>query len=115
MVKASPARSGIQADYPLAGSTLRFPGDVITGQTTVSTATECVQITTETFSARGIRLEVVDSATFYVASGSNAGDNLSSRGIVVKANNGIFIETSNPSTLFVDSAGSSKTISWCVM
>ena len=112
---AGAARAGGQAPWPPTGSSLLGPGSIKTGQTTVVTATECVQVTTETHCPNGIAFEVKDSATFYISSNATAGTSLATTGFVTKANNGIFIQCDDPSTLFVDSAGSNKTISWCIM
>jgi hypothetical protein len=98
-----------------AGSSLLSPGDVKMGHTTVATATECVQVTTETYAPNGIAFEVKDSATYYISAHETAGTDLSGKGLVCKANNGVFIQCDDPSVLFVDSGGSSKTISWCIM
>ena len=97
------------------GSSLKSPGDTKMGHTTVVTATECVQVTTETYAPNGVAFAVVDSSTFYIASHATVGTDLSAVGYVVKANNGGWVQCEDPSTLFVDAAGSSKTISWCIM
>ena len=109
------SRSGPAAPWPPTGSSLLSIGSIKTGQTTVVTATECVQVTTETFAPNGIAFEVKDSATFYIGAHATAGTSLATTGFVTKANNGVFIQIEDPSTLFVDSAGSNKTISWCIM
>ena len=93
---------------------------IVFGQTTVTTAGECVQLTTEKWDHSNNGCDVIivneDSATFYIGTGT-VGTDLSNTGLQLKANNqyGVRIPCLDPSTLRVDSAGSSKSVCYCIV
>ena len=93
--------------------------NIVFGQATVSTATECVQLTTETWEHTEndamVVITIKDAATFYIGTGT-VGTSLASTGLKVYANNtiGTALRCKNPSLLRVDSAGSSKTVTYCI-
>ena len=105
-------------DSNVSGPNAPFTAGAIKfGQTTVATAGTSVQITTNTHAPHGIKLRVKDSSTYYISStheGVSAGDDLSGRGFVVKANNDLDLPIDDPSCLCVDCISNSKTISWCI-